>query len=324
MRSGFTANVPARKPRTQIGRVLSELANGTDDSESNGTSSTHEVNGTSEVRAPFEAAAETQSVAASVEAPPAAPAPRAAPAPTPAVARAAERTPVTAKPAAEPIEPSASSRRSSGRERLATLRERLALAAHTSTGSVEPKRTAATVKEVVDGLRARLDASVRERAEMAATIEEVRAALARAQAELQRERKARAAVEAQAEERGRIAAEAVAEAEALAAERDQILAELTEQRRFEDEQAAFLVEADEALAQRALERENAARELAEARELTALRTAEVADLEFRLKAEAADRARVEARCRELEAEIARLNEASEALESIDALVTRGR
>ena len=115
----------------------------------------------------------------------------------------------------------------------------------------------------------------------------------------------------------------MAEAEALAAERDQILAELTEQRRLEEEQNAFLAEAEASIAQRVAEREAITRELVEVRELLGLRTAAIADLEFRLETEASERARVQVRCRELEAEIARLGEAHEALESIDALVARG-
>jgi chromosome segregation ATPase len=83
------------------------------------------------------------------------------------------------------------------------------------------------------------------------------------------------------------------------------------------------VEADAVLARRDAEREAAARELKEARDQADLRTVEIADLEARLQAEAAERARVEARCRELEAEVARLAEASEALESIEAMMTKG-
>src|SRR5207244_3453967 len=77
--------------------------------------------------------------------------------------------------------------------------------------------------------------------------EEVRAALGRGDAELKKERRARAALEAQAEERRRIAEEAVAEAEALAAERDQVLEEIAGLRGLED-QAALLQEAEAELA----------------------------------------------------------------------------
>src|SRR5690606_40868619 len=105
---------------------------------------------------------------------------------------------------------------------------------------VEPARMAAAVREVIDELRARLDNAIQERTRLAEELEEVRAALARAQAEIERERAARAAAEARAEERARIADEAVAEAEAVAAERDQVLAELAERRRLDEEQAAVL------------------------------------------------------------------------------------
>jgi DNA repair exonuclease SbcCD ATPase subunit len=210
-----------------------------------------------------------------------------------------------------------------GREEVDRLRERLAAAARPPLGEVEPQRTAAAVRDLVDGLRARLDMAVRERSELANALEEVRASLARAEADLRRERRMCAAVEAQAEERERIAGDAVAEAEALASERDQILADLAEQRRLESEQNALLLEAESVLGRRDAERSAAARDLAETRELLELGKADAADLEARLQAEIADRKRVEARCRELEAEVGRLTQATEALESIEA-ITRGR
>jgi chromosome segregation ATPase len=173
---------------------------------------------------------------------------------------------------------------------------------------------------MVDGLRDRIEASVRERSELTEALEEARATLAHTGTDLQKERRAREALEAQAEERRRIADDAVAEAEALAAERDQVLGELTELRRMEGEQTSLLTEVEAALAQRDAERESAARELAEARDLVDLRAAEVADLEARLRDEAAGRARAEAKCRQLEAEIARLSEARQALESIETML----
>ena len=54
----------------------------------------------------------------------------------------------------------------------------------------------------------------------------------------------------------------------------------------------------------------------------AAREAEVADLESKLEAAAAERRGVEARCRELEAEVKRLTEATEALKAIHEAVTR--
>jgi chromosome segregation ATPase len=218
--------------------------------------------------------------------------------------------------------PTASSPVSDGREQIARLKERLA-AAQARTGVIEPKRTAAAVREVVDGLRDRLEASARERSELAEALEAARATLARTVAELERERRTREVFEAQAEERRRIADDAVAEAEALAAERDQVLGELAQHRRLEGEQTGLLTQVEAALAQRDVEREAAARELAEARDLANLSTAEIADLEARLREEAAGRARAEGQCRELEAEIARLSDAREALEIIEtALVHR--
>jgi chromosome segregation ATPase len=127
---------------------------------------------------------------------------------------------------------------------------------------------------------------------------------------------------AQAEERRLIADDAVSEVEALAAERDQVLGELAEHRRLEGDQTSLLTEVETALAERDAERESTARELAEARNLANARAAEVLDLETRLDDEKAQRGRADARCRELEAEIARLSEAKEALEVIEATLHR--
>jgi len=290
MSGGFQANVPVRKPRTKIASVISELTSGPPED-------------TTSAAAPARDA-----VADARE-------PRGA-----AVLAAA----LIARPSAAPPTriPTASSPVSDGREQIARLKERLA-AAQARTGVIEPKRTAAAVREVVDGLRDRLEASARERSELAEALEAARATMARTVAELERERRTREVFEAQAEERRRIADDAVAEAEALAAERDQVLGELAQHRRLEGEQTGLLTQVEAALAQRDVERESAARELAEARDLANLSTAEIADLETRVREEAAGRARAEGQCRELEAEIARLADAREALEIIEtALVHR--
>jgi hypothetical protein len=312
MTRGFKANVPVRKPRTQLGRVISELT-----AEPEARPEVAEEQAARGATADPERSGASDSTAAAAKAH----VPEAPPA-VPAAAVPREVAPPRAPPAKGG--PPAPSRISSGREHIARLRERLAVAAHPPTGVAEPKRTAAAVREIVDGLRARLESAARERSEQAGALEEARTALAGAEAGFQKERRAREALEAQAEERRLIAAEAVVEAEALAAERDQVIGELAEYRRLESEQATILVEAEAVLERREAERESAARELAEARELLALRSADLADLEARLEAEAAARARVEARCRELEAEVLRLSEASEALESIEAMVTRNR
>jgi DNA repair exonuclease SbcCD ATPase subunit len=292
--SGFQANVAARKPRTGIGRVISELA----------SKPPEESEGVADVQLQAEA-----SVVATIE--PAVEAPKVE-APKAIGPRPAEPKP---KPAEAP--------RSGGREQVERLRERLAAAARPPLGEVEPQRTAAAVRELVDGLRARLDVAVREKAELAKALEEARAALSRAEGDLRKERRTLAAIEAQAEERQRIADDAVAEAEALASERDQVLADLAEQRRLESEQSSLLLEAETVLGRRDAERSAAARDLAEARQLLDMSRTDVADLEARLQAEAADRKRIEARCRELEAELGRMTQANEALESIEA-ITRGR
>jgi chromosome segregation ATPase len=282
MRSGFDANVPARKPRTQIGRVLTELTTGL------------EEDGPQVIEGVVDGSVMDGAIAA----------------------RESTLLRIPSAPGA--------SRGSAGRERVAALRERLAVAAKAPTTGAEPRRTASAVREAVDALRARLEESVRDRAELAAALDESRAALASAEAALRKERKARAAVEMQAEERARIADEAVAEAEALAGERDQVLGELAHQRRIEDEQATLLVEAEAVLARRNAEREAGSRELTQARELIRIQAADVADLSARLHGDRAERARIEARCRELEAEVARLGEAREALDTIGEMVTRRR
>jgi chromosome segregation protein len=182
-----------------------------------------------------------------------------------------------------------------GKERAASLRERLAMSAHRSAAGAEPEQTAAAVRELIEGMRARLESAIEERTRLAGELEEVRAAHARGEAELKKERRARTALEAQAEERRRIAEEAVAEAEALAAERDQVLEEIAGLRRLE-EQAALLQEAE----------------------------VELADLDGRLKEAQSGRTRAEARCRELTADVERLSAAGEALEALESLVKGSR
>ncbi len=183
----------------------------------------------------------------------------------------------------------------SGRERAASLRERLAMTAHASAAGAEPQHTAAAVRELIEAMRARLESSIEERTRLAGELEEARGGLARAEADLKKERRARAALEAQAEERRRIADEAVAEAEALAAERDQVLEEIAGLRGLED-QAALLQEAE----------------------------AELADLDTRLQEAQSGRTRAEARCRELTSEVERLSAAGEALEALESVVRRNR
>jgi chromosome segregation ATPase len=288
MTRGFDANVPARKPRTKLGRVISEL-----------TSDPVTVDGVG-------------------------PAEKAAPAEPTRRASAVNDIVVDAATTSRPGAPIVPARIAGGREQVARLRERLAAAARPRGTTAEAKETAGAILEMVDGLKTRLEASTRERAELSAALEQVRAALARAEAELGKERRARTALEAQAEERRRIADDAVAEAEALAAERDQVLYELAELRRLEGEQATLLTEAEAELARRDAESGSTARELAEARSLVDLRSADAIDLEARLQDEAAARAKAETRSRELEAEVARLADAREALASIEAMLARGR
>jgi DNA repair exonuclease SbcCD ATPase subunit len=231
--------------------------------------------------------------------------------------------PKVVPPVETPADKPATARAPGGRQQVERLRERLAAAARPPLGEVEPQRTAASIRELVDGLRARLDVAAREKAELTKSLDEARASLSRVEGDLRKERRTRAAIETQAEERQKIADDAVAEAEALASERDQMVADLVEQRRLESEQSALLLEAEAVLGRRDAERTAAAHQLAEARELIDLRSADVADLEARLHAEAADRKRMENRCRELEAEVTRLSQASDALEAIEAM-TRGR
>jgi chromosome segregation ATPase len=288
MTRGFDANVPARKPRTKLGRVISEL-----------TSDPVTVDGVG-------------------------PAEKAAPAEPTRRASAVNDIVVDAATTSRPGAPIVPARIAGGREQVARLRERLAAAARPRGTTAEAKETAGAILEMVDGLKTRLEASTRERAELSAALEQVRAALARAEAELGKERRARTALEAQAEERRRIADDAVAEAEALAAERDQVLYDLAELRRLEGEQATLLTEAEAELARRDAESGSTARELAEARSLVDLRSADAIDLEARLQDEAAARAKAETRSRELEAEVARLADAREALASIEAMLARGR
>jgi len=204
-------------------------------------------------------------------------------------------TPGVTSPPATPKPGPRVARGKSGRERTATLRERLAMTAHASAGEAEPQHTATAVRELIELLRAKLESAIEERTRLAGELEEARAALARGEAELKKERRARASFEAQAEERRRIADEAVAEAEALAAERDQVLEEIAGLRGLE-EQAALLQEAE----------------------------VELADLDARLQEAQSGRARAEARCRELTSDVERLSAAGAALEALEVLVRRNR
>jgi chromosome segregation ATPase len=302
MTRGFDANVPARKPRTKISRVISELTSGAvaGAEDSKGLTTLEDVLEAPDTPARSQAnGASDQAAALPLVDEPSAPAPP--------------------RPASRPT-----SRGSSGKERIARLRERLAVTAHVPTGAAEPKRTAEAVRDMVDALRARLEASIEERSQLSGQLEEARAAVARGEAELQKERRARASLEAQAEEHRRIADDAVAEAEALAAERDQVLDEIAELRRLEGDQASLLKEAEAALARRGADVEARNGELAESRELLDLRAAQIADLETRLQEALGTRSRTDARARELEAEVERLSAAGEALEALEALMRRGR
>jgi chromosome segregation ATPase len=314
MTGGFESNVPARKPRTKIARVISELTS--EPGEWGELNETTEPDNRAESAGPVESfeRAEGAKSAGSDSAQALEDAPRAVrSAALVAHPRSAERE-AAAAPYAGPL--------AGGREQIARLRERLAASAHPATGALEPQRTADAVRNLVDGLRERLETTARERTDLARALEEARAALARSDTDLKRERRARQGLEAQAEERRQITEDAVAEVEALAAERDQVLGELTEHRRLESEQTSLLKEVEAALAEREAEQEEAAREVAEARDLASLRAAEIADLKTRLQDEAAARSRVEAKCRELEAEIKRLTEATEALEAIEGVLGR--
>ena len=256
MTTGFDANVPARKPRT-IARVLTELT-------------------------------------AVPEASPPEPLSSSPPDPL-SVPERGNETPAPAPAAKPPKRTVPVARGKSGGERAASLRQRLAMTAHGASGVAEPQQTAAAVRELIEGMRARLESSLEDRTRLAGELEEARAALARSEAELKKERRARGSLEAQAEERRRIAEDAVAEAEALAAERDQVLEEIAGLRGLED-QAALLQEAE----------------------------AELADLDTRLQEAQSARARAEARCRELTGEVERLSSAGEALEALESLVKRSR
>ena len=316
MTGGFDANVPMRKPRTKIARVISELTATPAGGEERRVE-----------RAEFEPATHAATPAEEPVIERVYGAFRAARDPEPA--RAPHTAPVYTPPPARPAaalsrKPVAASPVAGSREQIAKLRERLAATAHPRTGAAEPQRTAAAVREIVDGMRERIETSARERSELAMALETARTALAQANADLSRERRTREGLAAQAEERRRIADDAVAEAEALAAERDQVLGELAEHRRLEGDQTGLLTEIEAALAERDAERESLARELAEARNLANFRATEIMEIETRLEDERAHRARADARCRELEAEITRLSEAREALEVIEATLHRRR
>jgi chromosome segregation ATPase len=205
-------------------------------------------------------------------------------------------------------------------ERLAELRKRLELAAQPPSLGSEPQHTAAAVRKHIDELRTRAEGAMRERAELAKMLDETRSALTRAAAELEHERKLRRHVEAQAAEREQVALDAVAEAEALAGERDLVLGELAERRRLQNEERGLLSDAETALHRHRAANESAAKELADARNLLDLRATEIGELELQIQTEVAERAKVEARVRELEAELSRMAQTADALAAIKDMV----
>jgi hypothetical protein len=316
MTGGFDANVPARKPRTRIGRVLNEL---TSDTGSDEPEEVLEGDGIGDLFVVDESADAGEPTASAppdaIDRAPSNGTPTKVATEAGEIGGDARDAAVPSTPAAAPVD---SARLAAGRERVASLRERLASASRASVAGNEPKRTVATVVGVLEDLRARLETAIRERGEMARELDEARVTLARAESELQKERRVRGAIEAREQERIRIAEEALAEAEALAAERDQVLSELSEQRRLDDEQATLLAEAEAALENRDQERAAAAAQIADLREQLEARAVQIADLESRLQAGRSDQARLEARCRDLETEVAELAEARQALEAIEA------
>jgi chromosome segregation ATPase len=296
VRSAFESSVPARKPRTQIGRVLTELtAQPGDEAEAPaGDAPRLSAENGSETLAPGSAGGSTSSPAVRADEPLALP--------------------------QEPAMQQDATRVAGEWDRLAALRKRLEAAAQPPSIGIEPQHTAAAVRKHIDELGARAERATRERAELAKTLEETRQAFARTQAELEQERKTRRQVEAQTAEREQVALEAVAEAEALAGERDLVLGQLAEHRRLENEERALLAEAEAALTRHRAANEAVVRELADARQLLDLRATEISELRLRIETEAAEKARVEARCRELEAELARAAETAEALAAIKEMV----
>ena len=293
MRSAFETSVSARKPKTQISRVLTEMTG----QPAAATESVEDIGIYHSVQNGLETPAVTTETEAAPE------------------AQAADPVVLRESAAAQDA-----ARVSSEWDRLAALRKRLELAAQPPTVSTEPQHTAAAVRKHIEELRARAEGAVRDRAELAKTLEETRNALARAEAELEQERKTRRQIEAQAAEREQVAIEAVAEAEALAGERDLVLGELAERRRLQGEERGLLSDAEAALNRHRAANEAAARELADARHLLDLRATEISDLESRIQDEVAERAKVETRCRELESELARMAQTAEALASIKEMV----
>ncbi|MGH7467964.1 MAG: hypothetical protein ACRENP_08260 [Longimicrobiales bacterium] len=301
MKSGFEASVPTRKPKTQIGRVLTELT----------AQSAAPEPQTTEEDAVRELVQDTAELAVSVPASEVVPAPRQRGVAEPA---ARVRAPIV-------LHQDPATRVLGDWERLAALRQRLADAAEPQSPGSEPQHTAAAVRKVIDDLRARLAAALSDRSEFERTLETTRAALTRAETELEHERRIRTHIESQADEREKVAVQAVAEAEALAAERDLVIGELAERLRLENEQSSLLAEAEAALTRHRTANEAAAREVAALRDL---RSAEVDDLETRLQAETAERSKLEIRCRELVSQVARLSETAEALDAIKEMVSPRR
>lgn len=251
MKSAFDANVPKRKPRTRLGTMLADIE--VPEAEA-------DPRPTPEVEAIPEAEANPTQVRT---AEPKVDAARAEPAPAQAVVAAkaqAPRTVVAAKALAPAPKRVAAARPSravpggevvqAGRDRLEALRQRLAVAERVRQPALEPALTADRVRDTVAQLKSRLDEVLTERKGLLTGLEQARQALATAVTDVERERSDRSSADSLAEERGRVADALMAESEALADERDQALARISDLKLLDEEQSAVLQQMEEGLAQR--------------------------------------------------------------------------
>ncbi len=328
MKSAFDANVPRRKPRTRLGTMLADIE-------------TPEVSPEPEIEAskpkaeapkaqaktaeaavtepkktvPDEAKATVQpqvdSTPADEQATPSAriEAPKAL---RPAAKRAAVSRATRAAPAGEVVQ--------AGRDRLDALRQRLAVAERVRQPALEPALTADRVRDTVAQLKSRLDEVLTERKALLSGLEQARQALASAVSDVAREQNDRAAADALAEERGRVADALMSESEALADERDQALARISDLRLLDEEQSAVLQQMEDSLASRS---EELTTSQSDAEALRGTLDATQTDLSLtigQLEEERDNAARLSRQVADLEGQLSQAENAKSALSEIQRLV----
>ena len=208
-----------------------------------------------------------------------------------------------------------------GRERIEALRARLAEAnRRTLEPSPEPSTMASKVRATVEALRNELIAEKDARRTLQSKVDRQAAHLSALQEELKKEKRARENAEALAAERERVTAELLDESEALAEERDRALSRIAELRTLESTRGEILSELETALQEKDVALELARRRMQELQEALDSSSAEMSLTELKL-ADAREVAEQAAhRVAALEKEVAEASETRDALLEIQKVV----